>query len=370
MTAETDTQALRPPTAATLAAVWVRPWLWLAGWWAAGRLVTIVTALAIKPSIWQLGIWDGRWYRMVARFGYLVVPGRQSDPAFFPLYSILLRALHGVGIPYELGGPLLANFGLLATLAVFYALTRDLAGAELARRATIYVAIFPFGVVFSLTYPESVVLGLMVGAGLAALRGRWTLAGLLGMLAALGRPEAAFLALPLLGVAWSRRRQLAPARRGIAFGAALGPVAGLIAYPLYLGSAAHNVHAWQDAQAGWDRHFHVLGFVGAIDRLPHVIAANHWLIRDVVAVVLYLVLLAICLRAGFPRLWILAGTIVVVLPLFSGAFDSISRFGLLVPPVFWGLAVLGRDHRVDVALRILSIGLLVGAVVSLSYVYP
>jgi hypothetical protein len=370
VTAETETDLLRPPGLAWLVGERLRPWRWLLAWWVVGRLVTVVTALAIHPSLWQFGIWDGRWYRMVARFGYLLVPGRQSDPAFFPLYSILLRTLRGIGIPYELGGPLLSNVALVATLFVFHALTRELAEEDVARRATIYVAIFPFGYVFSMTYPESLVLGLIAGAALAAVRGRWLLAGLLGAAAALARPEGVFVALPLLGILWGRRFDLTPTRRGLALGAVAAPAAALLSYPAYLGWTIHNPHAWQDAQEGWNRHFHVLGFVNAIAHLGGAIGHNHWLLRDAVAVVVYLVLLGVALRAGLPRMWILAGVIVVVLPPFSGAFDSISRFGLLVPPIFWGLAVLGRRRWVDWGLRGLSLALLVGAVVSLSYVFP
>jgi hypothetical protein len=35
--------------------------------------------------------WDGRWCGMVAEHGYLFVPGRYSDAAFFPLLPLLLR---------------------------------------------------------------------------------------------------------------------------------------------------------------------------------------------------------------------------------------------------------------------------------------
>ncbi|MBV8258003.1 MAG: glycosyltransferase family 39 protein [Actinobacteria bacterium] len=348
----------------------VRPWLWLVGWWALGRVVTIATAMAVKPSIWTLSLWDGKWYRMVARFGYLLVPSRQSDPAFFPLYPIVLRGANTIGIPYEFAGPLISNLALVGTLAVFYLLTRDLKGEDFARRATIYVAIFPFGYVFSMTYPESLVLGLIAGSALAARRGRWWVAGLLAAAAALARPEGLFVALPLLGIAWGRRRSLDPQARGAALGAILAPAAALLAYPAYLKNVIHDPHAWQQAQQGWGRHFHALGIVKAIEHLPNAIAYDHWLVRDVVAVVLYLALLAVAARAGLPRMWILAGVVVVILPPFSGAFDSISRFGLLVPAVFWGLAVLGRDKRVDWGIRVLSVGLLIGAVATLPYVFP
>ena len=81
--------------------VWERarglPRAWIAGWWAASRLLVFVSAAivgavgprgythqaAIAHPFGLLGAWDGRWYRTVAENGYLLEPGRQSDPAFF-----------------------------------------------------------------------------------------------------------------------------------------------------------------------------------------------------------------------------------------------------------------------------------------------
>jgi len=59
-----------------------------------------------------------------------------------------------------------------------------------------------------------------------------------------------------------------------------------------------------------------------------------------------------------------------VLPIFTGAFDSIARFGLLAPPVFWGLAGLTGDARAERAVRLLSLVLLVVCTASLAYVFP
>ena len=84
---------------------------WIAGWWLAGRAVIVLTAIAVHrfgPSGWirhvahahalgPLEAWDGRWYRIVADSGYLLVPGRQSDPAFFPPHRFDPAFLRRVG---------------------------------------------------------------------------------------------------------------------------------------------------------------------------------------------------------------------------------------------------------------------------------
>ena len=115
-----------------------------------------------------------------------------------------------------MAGPLLSNLALLLGLGLFYALTREIFSEPLARRSTIYLAIFPLSYVFSMAYPESVELVLLTAAVLAALRRHWWLAAVCAGAAALARPEGLFLALPLAGIAWAQRRSLSPASRGAA----------------------------------------------------------------------------------------------------------------------------------------------------------
>jgi hypothetical protein len=341
---------------------------WLVGWWAAGRIVVLATAFALRPSVWTLGGWDGVWYRMIARSGYLLVPGRQSDPAFFPLYPILLRGVHALGVGWGMAGPLLSDLALLAGLALFYFLTRELFGHSLAQRATIYLAIFPLGYVFSMTYPESLVLVLVAAAPLAAMRRRWWLAAACAGAAGLARPEALLLALPLAGLAWEQWRTLAPSRRGAAIAAVVAPVAALLSYPLYLGTILHDPLAWTRAQAAWGRSFRFSGPFRAVVHLAT--AHNAWIARDVGFFVLYVGLLFAARRMGTPLTWVAAAAGIVVLPVFSGTFESIARFGLLAPPLFWGLASLGESPRRDAAIRAISVLLLIGGTISIAYTYP
>src|SRR5205085_4465605 len=138
---------------------------WIGAWWAGGRLLVLATAAVMHFTgpralagrdershlLGLLGAWDGRWYRIVAVHGYLLEPGRQSDPAFFPLFPLLLRGLHALDLGYVTAGLLISNLALLGALLAFEPLTRTLFDVRFARRATIYVAVFPLGFVFSMT---------------------------------------------------------------------------------------------------------------------------------------------------------------------------------------------------------------------------
>lgn len=353
---------------------------WLLGWWAGGRLVVVAVAAIVHfvgpralartdehaHLLGLLGTWDGRWYRIVAEHGYLLESGRQSDPAFFPLYPLLLRAAHGAGLGYLAGGLVISNVAFLGALLAFESLTRELLGPAFARRATAYTAVFPLGFVFSMLYPESLVLLAIALTALAALRRRWGVATLVAALGTLARPEMLFVSLPLAPLALRERGH----ERGVALGAVLAPFAALGSFALFLGLRIHDPLAWTHAERAWGRRFSPLGLVTAIAHFPKAVDGNAWVIRDVAFFVVYVVLLALALRAGVPRLWVAAGAIVVILPTFSGTFASIGRFGLLAPALMWGLAAVGASPRADRAIRAASIALLVAGTLSIPFVFP
>jgi hypothetical protein len=360
---------------------WVRANAWIAGWWAASRALVLATAVLmhlVGPRglighderahvLGTLGAWDGLWYRTVAANGYLLQSGRQSDPAFFPLYPLLLRVLHGLGLGYVAAGVVLSQVAFLGALAAFEVLTRELFGPSFAHRTVVYLALFPMGFVFSLAYPESVVLCAIVLAAVAALRGRWITTAILMALGSLARPETLFISIPLLALAL---RERVPQRRGPAFGAVLAPFAALGSFALYLALTLHDPLAWTHAERAWGRRFTPFGMITAIRDLPRAVEGNAWVLRDVAFLLVYLALLWAALRANVPRSWVAAGAIVVVLPTFSGSFHSIGRFGLLAPAAFWGLAARGATRRTDTAIRAVSAVLLIGGTFSLAWVFP
>jgi hypothetical protein len=154
--------ALERPFSRTLAR-----WRPLLGWWLASRLVTVAAFLILdlrgpvgyfgaqlyRTPLTLFGTWDGSWYRRVAAHGYLLVPGRQSDPAFFPVYPILLRLLRDVGLRYIAAGVLLSNACFVLAVVAFFELGRRVIDEDTARRAACLLAVTPMAFVFSMTLP-------------------------------------------------------------------------------------------------------------------------------------------------------------------------------------------------------------------------
>ena len=363
----------------------LRTWAPVVGWAVGTRALVLATVALmtwlhwprgyfahtlIRHPLGPLGGWDGIWYRTVAGRGYLLIPGRQSDPAFFPLLPMLLRGLHAVGLPYLGGGLLVSNLAFVVAVVAFYELGRTLLPEDVARRAAILVAVFPIGFVFSMLYPESIVFAAIAVSLATAVRGRWTLAAVAGAIAGLGRPEALLLAIPLAALAFQQWRLLTPRARAEAVGATLAPAATAASFPLYLSWSLHNLHAWTWAQRSWDRSFKLDGVYRAFVDLGSSWHHNGWLARDVVFVAVYLVLLALARRTGVGWAWIVAGALIVLLPLTSGSFESEARLGLLALPAYWGLAAATRRRAVLVGVVALSLVLLVAGTLTLPLTYP
>jgi hypothetical protein len=373
--------------ASALAAVRRLPtgYLEVLGWWLISRAIVFAAALALYTHGGHVGYfgaatfshpfgalesWDGRWYTMVAARGYLLVPGRQSDPAFFPLYPLLLRLAHATGIGLQASGLVLSNLILPAALLALYELGRHFFPEAVARRAAVYAAVFPMGFVFSMVYPQSLALLAIALACLLALRHRFGAAAVLAAVAALARPEGLFVALPLATIALRALPELDAAARGRAVAAVAAAPVALLTYPLYLGWALHDSGAWGHAQQAWGRTFAPAGLLHAIDQLPSKVGLNPWLARDAIMVAVYAALVFLAARAGTPRAWLVAGSLVLLVPLLSGSVASEARFGLLAPPLYWGLATLGSTARRDRVIRSGCLILLAAGTLTLPYIFP
>jgi hypothetical protein len=354
-------------------------------WVAASRLLVLGAFLAlfavgpvgvIGPRFYGwplqlLGAWDGVWYGRVAAHGYLLIPGRQSDPAFFPLFPIVMRALHGAGLPLPLAGALIANGAFLLAVPAFHRLGRRLLPERVALRGAVFLAVAPMGYVFSMAYPESLLLLLGVLAVLAALDGLWLAAAPLAGLAALARPEGALLAVVLGGIAWRGWGSLDSGGRGRAVAAILAAPAAVIAFMGYLQWSLGDIHAWSQAEEPWGRSFGLDGPLRAVEHLPRLISTEPLLARDAVLLALEAALLVLAARrTSLPREWIAAGALVLLLPLFSGTFESAGRFSMMALPCYWGAGALELSPRLEQAVRAGCLVLLVAGVVSVPFIWP
>lgn len=194
---------------------------------------------------------DALWYLRIASSGYRTDDG---SAAFFPLYPMLVRAVGWlVGGHWLLAAFLVTHVALVAALAVLYRLTEDQWGAEAARRAILYVAVFPTGFFLFAPYTEALFLALSVGCLYAARRSAWLPAAGLAALAGLTRSQGILLAAPLAVEALLQLRGTAgsPWRRALDVGgrllAAAAPLASLGVVALM----------WQQLAGDWRRPFDI-----------------------------------------------------------------------------------------------------------------
>lgn len=193
--------------------------------------------------------WDAFWNLLIAHEGY-------SEPGashFYPLYPLLSRiAGEPVGSAL-IGGIVVSLVSLLVALHLLQRVAERELGAEHGRRTMLLMAFFPTAVFFSAIYSEALSLALTLGAFLMALRGRWGWVGVLGFLAAISRPQAVLIFVPLVilylygprddvrepnherpGQPWRERlRPRYPLRPNALF--LLGAPAGIAAYAVFLG---------------------------------------------------------------------------------------------------------------------------------------
>ncbi len=158
------------------------------------------------PALDGLSRWDSQHFMRIAQVGY-------TEPVwtnFFPLYPMLVRAVHEVaGIPIQFALLLVPNLFGLGSLLVIYRIFVMLADEGAARWALALFAAYPFAFFQATAYPESLMIFFSASAILLALRGNHIVAGAALGLGVLAR-HLTLLAGPALLIAQIRQRGLHP----------------------------------------------------------------------------------------------------------------------------------------------------------------
>jgi hypothetical protein len=289
---------------------------------------------------------DAAWYLRIATQGYRPDDG---SAAFFPLYPLAVRAVAWLPFLGTFGaGLLVSNAAFLGALVMLHALTRLEFGSEaMARRAVLFLAVFPTAFFFLAPYTESMFLLLSISAFWFARRNRWAWAAVMAALAATTRSVGLLLAPALAVEAWLQWRE-----QGRAFGPRLAAAAttalGPLAYLAYWQSRSTN-NFWIpiDAQRNWNRD------VGApwasLNDAIHLAVrySSYWLVDLlVVGVVMVAVVMGWrMLRAPYLTYAGLSLLIELSAPMPGRPLLSMPRFVAVIFPAFWVLARgVGRKH--------------------------
>jgi hypothetical protein len=195
---------------------------------------------------------DALWFLRIAATGYIDGDGSAVLYPGFPLAIRFVSTL--LGGHTLAGGLLVSHLATFGSFLLLYFLTSSELDERAARRAVLYLAVFPTSFFLLAPYSESLFLFLVLLALWAARRGKWELAGLGGIGASATRNIGVLLVLPLLTEAVHRFRERKDTRelaRGLLWSvlAAGGAAAYLVFWQQLTGDPLAPVHQ----QANWQR---------------------------------------------------------------------------------------------------------------------
>jgi hypothetical protein len=290
---------------------------------------------------------DALWFLRIADAGYRTGDG---SAAFFPLFPLAVRTVSFVlgGHPFA-ASILVSNAALLGALVVTYLLTTSEIDERAARTTVVLLAFFPTSYFFLMPYSESTFLLLAVTAFWGARRGRWGLAGLAGVLAALTRSVGLVLAPALAIEALHRRAE----GRGRAWPGLLAAAATGIGTLAYLGWWQVRSGDWLTPvtrQENWERTFSwpwvsLWNATRSAGRYVGNTNGGYWII-DWVIVVPVLVLSVWAWKRYRPSygIYLWGGLLIPLTFVFDDRpLMSMPRFVLVLFPAFWaGAELAGR----------------------------
>jgi hypothetical protein len=366
---------LPPPVTVFL---WSRLLIWLTAIYA---WVWFVPRAPNPPDAHDLGyvtqIWaraDSGWFVSIAEHGYQ----RNGGAVFYPLYPL------GVGLLGRAFGGYYVTAGIVLSLAccagaffLLYKLALPRLGADGARRALLYLALFPMSLFLQAVYSESLYLVCCLGAFVLAERRNWLATAVVTGLAMLTRLAGVALLPPMLLLAWR-----SPDRKRALLSLLLAPaIAGL--YPLWLQLKFHAVFAAFGNEAGWGRHpshagplggaWHSLraawnGVVQIVTNDPNEQAGAHNLEYLAFFVVFAWLGVEAWRRFGAPYGLFVLGSLAIPLsvPTVGYPLLSMPRFCLVLFPAFLALAAIANTEGRNRAIVVVSSFFLAVAVVEWS----
>ncbi len=321
----------------------------------------VMRATGTDPATWRPFAFAETYphYADVATRGYTL-----DNAVNFPLLPAIMAGGDAVGIPMWLAAFVVTNAMFLLGLVGIAKLGEQFVGTPAAIRGATYLALAPFAYWFSVTSTEGLMLGLVAGSMLLALRGTpaaWLGAGALAMLAALTRPPGAFVGIVLLAVLVAQLRNRSIARRTVAAALAAGAMipAAIVAFMTYLDARTGDPLAFLHAQDDFNRHVTLDGPIRAIESgLRNTAAGSIGQAIEVVATFGAAALLVLFAtnavgRRAEVRGWVVFGAASLLLPLATGVLWQMPRFALLIPPVFWMLGMLGQRRWLHVSILVL-----------------
>ncbi|MFN8529665.1 MAG: hypothetical protein U0670_13735 [Anaerolineae bacterium] len=329
-----------------------------------------VNAGNIFLDVWAR--WDSAFYLRIVTDGYYFAPGMQSSVAFFPVYPVLVSFLTPLAGSPLAAGVLVSNLCLFGALVFLYRLTEFEFDAAAASRTVFYIAAFPTAFFFTAVYTESTFLFFVVATMYFARRRLWAWAALFGMVTSAARIVGVVM-WGVVGLEWllahgwtlttiykveAWRNLWNGIRRDWATLLMLFLIPlGMVTYMIFLKVQFNDPIAFSTTQAAWGRE--MLGPLAIVWRDMTGFLRGNFLTGDIwyhvfidLSAFFGVLLISVAIWRRLGASYALYCLISILIPASSGT-GSLSRYALVVFPMFMMLGVWGRYQWLD---RLLLIG--------------
>jgi hypothetical protein len=300
-------------------------------------------------SVWAL--WDAGWYLDIAKNGYALslvsdLP-RNVDPGqinfgFFPLYPLCIwlvsKIIHG---HFLVSALLVSNVCLVLAGLLLYKLVRIDWPEREARRAVLYLFVFPVSFILSAVFAESLFLVLSVALFYALRKERYVLGFLAGIGLGLCRPAALFV-VPAVALALAMAPQLNRKKIALSLVACAGIPLGYFLFSLFCYTVTGD----------WSLYTHLkLAAWGAAWTNPLLVLARCFLSKDVTVVINGFAVaagsaLVVLAWKKIGTVHALLGLLLLILPLTAGGMiiRGMLRYTAAVFPLFIACSVFARNR--------------------------
>jgi hypothetical protein len=288
-------------------------------------------------AVW--GRWDAVHYLTIATQGYSGV-----EPAFFPLYPLLIKLVGLLTANHLIAGILISNVCFFFGLLFLYKLLEHEYDRNVAWRAIFYVSIFPTAIYFSAVYTESLFFMLTIVAFYYMRAQRWLLAGLVGFFAALTRAEGILLLIPF-AIEWFSRYRSDMIRGWREASSGLLIPLGLACYMAYLWVLRADPLYFTHVQKHWGRSFAApwVSVIDAFHKMLHSPIGTQ--VANEALQIAFTALMIFVLIAGWRRLrpsYIAYMALSILVPMCTSSLMSMPRFALVLFPMYGILARWGE----------------------------
>jgi hypothetical protein len=177
--------------------------------------------------------WDAPHYLDIAKNWYVSNPTLDAYNfiVFFPLYPILIRVFTFDLSYINLSALIVANVCSLIAFIYLYKLAKLEFGEGVAVKAVLFLSVFPTAYFLSAPYTEGLFFAVVIASIYYARLGKWEIAGLMSLFAALSR-LAGLLLLPVLLVEYYHQKGWKPRKTDLKV---VWPFFALAGFLIYLG---------------------------------------------------------------------------------------------------------------------------------------